>query len=69
MKILPTVVRPSVRYYLFYQALFVNLDMEPVALPFRREISESRLKLMEMVEPRKVNSGAPNEDIVQYHLT
>ena len=55
MKILLTVVRPSVRY-LFYQALFVNSDMEPVALPFLREISESRLKLTEMVEPRKVNS-------------
>ena len=50
MKILLTVVRPSVRY-LFYQALFVNSDMEPVALPFLPEISESRLKLMEMVEP------------------
>lgn len=50
VKILLTVVRPSVGY-LFYQALFVNLDMEPVALPFLPEISESRLKLMEMVEP------------------
>ena len=56
VKILLTFVRPSVRY-LFYQALFVNLDKVPVALPFLREISESRLKLMEMVEPRKVNSS------------
>ena len=56
MKILPTVVRLSVRY-LFYQALFVNSDMVPVALPFLREISESRLKLTEIVEPRKVNSS------------
>ena len=50
VKILLTVVLPSVRY-LFYQALFVNSDMEPVALPFLPEISESRLKLIEMVEP------------------
>ena len=40
MKILITVVRPLVRY-LFYQALSVNLDMEPVALPILREICES----------------------------
>ena len=68
MKILLTVVRPSVRY-LFYQALFVNLDMEPVALPFLREISESRLKLMEMVEPRKVNSSTTSILISRVWLT
>ena len=49
VKILLTVVRHSVRY-LFCQALFVNSDMEPVALSFLREICESRLKFMEMVE-------------------
>lgn len=63
MKILLTVVRPSVRY-LFYQASFVNSDMERVALPFLREISESRLKLMEMVEPRKVNLSTTSGSVL-----
>ena len=68
MKILLTVVRPSVRY-LFYQASFVNSDMRRVALPFLREISESRLKLMEMVEPRKVNLSTTSVLISEVWLT
>ena len=36
----------------YAQALLIYLDMMPVALPILREISESRLTSMEMVEPR-----------------